>query len=81
MPVYHFDVHDGVCLPEPTAHLLLDLATAKREAIGLSGHMIRELGDEFWKGNEWRLEVTDEHGLVLFALTFFATLAPALSKN
>lgn len=81
MPVFHFNIHDGEILPDPTGHELPDIASAKRQAIGMSGQMIRELGEEFWKGEEWQLEVTDDRGLVLFTLAFFATIAPTLSHS
>lgn len=80
MPVYHFNVHDGVRIDDLDGHSLENLAAAKREAINLSGHAIRELGEIFWHGEEWQMEVTDADGLVLFTLTFFANVAPTLHR-
>jgi len=77
MPIYHFNVHDGVSMPDPEGHELPDLDAAKREAISLSGNLIRDMGEEFWQGDEWKLEVTDDLGLILFSLVFFATHAPS----
>lgn len=78
MPIYHFNIHDGIDIHDDDGHEFADLAEAQREAIALSGNMIRELGAEFWKGKEWTLEVTDHQGLLLFNLIFFANCAPAI---
>ena len=73
MPTYYFNIHDGGAAPDPEAHELPDLDAAKRVAIRLSGDLIREMGENFWRGEEWRMEVTDESGAVLFGLRFTAT--------
>ena len=65
MPLYHFNVHCGDMRRESEGHEFLNLETAKREAVRLSGDMIRELGPEFWEGDGWALEVTDEGGAIL----------------
>jgi len=77
VPLYYFNVRDGFGRSDFSGHHLLDLATAKREAVKLSGGLIAELGDEFWHGDEWTLEVTDADGLVLFSLVFLACVSPA----
>ena len=77
MPLYHFNVHCGDMRRESEGYEFLNLETAKREAVRLSGDMIRELGPEFWEGDGWALEVTDEGGAILFTLVFFASLAPS----
>lgn len=74
MPLYHFNVEDGVSLPDDEGHELPDLDTAKREAVVLAGALIRELGAEFWKGREWRMCVTDHDGRQLFKLRFSGTM-------
>jgi hypothetical protein len=76
MPVYHFHVSDGIGGPDLDGHLLAGLADAKREAVSLGGSLIREMGDRFWDGDDWRLEVTDSDGLLLFTLIFSAIIAP-----
>lgn len=77
MPIFHFNVHDGISIPDQDGHELPDLDAARREAIDLSGQLIREMGAAFWTGEEWRMDVTDHNGMILFSLAFFATVAPA----
>ncbi|EQB33529.1 DUF6894 family protein [Sphingobium ummariense] len=77
MPIYHFNVQDGVSLPDEVGHELPDLETAKREAVLLAGALIRELGADFWQGDEWRMCVTDHDGRQLFTLLFAGTMAGA----
>lgn len=80
MPRYHFNVHDGVSLPDEDGYELPDLAAAQRCAVKLSGDLLREHGELFWTGEEWRMDVTDERGLILFTLMFVATHAPSTSR-
>jgi len=77
MPFFHFNVYDGISLPDLDGHELPGLDSARIEAVKLSGNLIREMGPGFWSGDEWRLEVTDAEGLILFTLTFYGTVAPA----
>ena len=55
MPIYHFNVQDGVSLPDEEGHELPDLETAKGEAVSLAGALIGEWKAEFWKNREWRM--------------------------
>jgi hypothetical protein len=77
MPIYHFNIHDGTSHPDPDGHELADIEAAKREAVSLSGNLIREMGSEFWDGEGWTMEVSDHTGLILFALYFSASMSPA----
>lgn len=77
MPAYYFNIHDGAALPDAEGHELPDLDAAKRVAIRLSGDVIREIGENFWRGEEWKMEVTDHTGAILFTLHFSATVPPA----
>jgi hypothetical protein len=76
MPRYFFHVHDGHSLPDDTGTELPDVYTAQAEAIRMSGEILRDMGARFWDGTEWKLEVADEHGRVLFALRFSAEERP-----
>ena len=73
MPRYFFNIHDGKNVIDHEGTELRDLDEAKSDAVHLAGHSIADMGDKFWtKGEEWRLEVTDSSGTVLFALKFSA---------
>jgi hypothetical protein len=76
MPRFYFHVDggsrdDGGCEIE-------DLAKAKCEAVDMAGRLICKDSDTFWERKDWGMSVTDEEGLTLFSLTFFATEAAAL---
>ena len=72
MPRYFFNVYDGYSSFDQDGTELPDIYTAHSEAIRLSGEILREVGGKFWNGTEWKLEVTDEKGAVLFVLRFSA---------
>lgn len=72
MPRYFFHVMDGASMRDQEGTELPDVYTAQAEAIRLSGEVLRDMGARFWDGTEWRLEVADEAGQVLFTLRFSA---------
>ena len=72
MPRYFFNVYDGYSSLDQDGTELPDIHTAQSEAIRLSGEILREEGGRFWNNTEWRLEVTDASGTVLFVLRFSA---------
>ncbi|WP_407664573.1 DUF6894 family protein [Microvirga pudoricolor] len=72
MPRYFFHVTDGSSPRDSSGTELLDIYTAQAPAIRFSGEILREMGARFWNGMEWKLEVTDEQGRILFVLRFSA---------
>ena len=78
MPRFHFNVHDGHDIKDGEGVELLDFSTARREAIRLSGAILEDEADQFGAGEDWRLEVTDETGLILFLMTFSIMQSPAV---
>ena len=72
MPRYFFHIYDGYSAPDQDGTELPDIYTAQAEAIRLSGEVLREMGAKFWNGTDWKLEVADERGLVLFVLRLSA---------
>ena len=81
MPRYFFNVTDGYSNPDPEGTELPDVYTAQAEAIRLSGELLRDMGAKFWNGAEWKLEVTDENGQILFILHFSAEEGPGLKNK
>jgi len=79
MPRYFFNVQDGHSAPDLEGVELPDVYTAQAQAIRMSGEILRDMGAKFWNGTEWRLEVSDAWGHVLFVLRFSADEGPALS--
>lgn len=72
MPRYFFHVRDGRNLDDQTGTEFPDIYAAQSEAIRYSGELLKDMGARFWNATEWRLEVTDENGTVLFVLRFSA---------
>jgi hypothetical protein len=72
MPRYFFNVIDGRLHPDIDGTVLRDIEEARIEAVRLSGDLLRENPARFWSSPEWRLEVVDEAGQVLFALRLMA---------
>ena len=68
MPRYFFNVQDDHPSFDTEGTELRDLHTARAEAICLTGEILRDMGAKFWAGPEWKLEVADERGQVLFGL-------------
>lgn len=81
MPRYHFHLRDGQYTPDTEGSELPDTRSAQREAVKLAGAMLQEHADKFWTGEDWRLEVTDGAGLVLFTLQFLAVVWPTAAAD
>jgi hypothetical protein len=73
MPLYFFRVSHGEKSTSPGAGLELpDNEAAWIEATTACGEIIRDLDGDLRIGAEWRMEVTNETGDVLYRLRFFA---------
>ncbi len=72
MPRYFFHVQDGYSTSDTEGTELPDIYAAQHMAIRASGEILRDMGATFWNGTEWKLEVADEHGQILFVLRFSA---------
>jgi hypothetical protein len=72
MPRYFFHVHDGASFPDLEGTELPDLAAARREAVLSSAQLLTDNPDQFWDGEAWSMQVTDESGATLFVLQFAA---------
>ena len=72
MPRYFFHVYDGSSSPDFDGTELPDIYTAQAVAIRTSGEILRDMGAKFWNGTDWRLEVADARGQILFILRFSA---------
>jgi hypothetical protein len=78
MPRYHFNVHDGTDHPDLQGTELDDVPAARKHAVRYFGEMLQRDPCTFWNGEEWKMEVANETGLVLFSLHFIGIDAPAL---
>ena len=81
MPRYHFNVYDGVTLLDKKGVELPDSQFARREAIRYAGALLEEGARLESLGEEWRMEITDGTGLILFRLDFFVTPSPVMRPS
>jgi hypothetical protein len=81
MPIYHFNVHDGQDFPDPDGTDLSGVEAARSHALRYAADLLAEVGDRFWTGEPWTMDVTDDHGLTLFRLEFAAHDAPSLGTS
>ena len=78
MPRYHFQFHDGQAHPDPDGIELPGIEAARTHAVRYFGDLLRTEAGAFGPADEWRMEVSDESGLLLFTLHFLGMNAPAL---
>ena len=76
MPRFHFNVRDGSDHPDLEGCELPDIEEARMHAARYAGDLLAGDPKTFWDGTDWRMEVTDEKGLILFSLMFVAIDAP-----
>ena len=75
MPRYFFHVRDGKDFPDTEGSELPDLDAVRTEALKASGEMLRDSKGraEFWSGDDWTMNVTDEAGRPVLTLRFSGT--------
>ncbi|KAB1071210.1 DUF6894 family protein [Methylobacterium planeticum] len=78
MPRYFFHVHDGVSLLDHEGTELADWHQAQFHAIRTAGEIISDNAKRLKLGEDWKMEVTDEVGLVLFRLDFHVASSAAV---
>lgn len=79
MPHYHFNVYDGVSEIDRVGTELGDHNEARIEAMRLAGEILENTAHRLALGEDWRMEVTDSSGLILFRLDFTVMESSALS--
>ena len=80
MPRYHFNVYDGVTMLDPDGVELTSWEAARLEAIRHCGEIFKDDPKRIALGEDWRMEVTDDTGLVLFRLDFSVMETAATMK-
>ena len=76
MPRYHFSSVDGQRDPDPEGTELADLAAARQLAVQYAGEVLQSDPAIVWHNGQWRVEVTDDEGVLLFTLLTLAIDAP-----
>ena len=76
MPRYFFNTDGDRYPPDQEGTVLPGPDEALNQAIVLAGEMLKDINGQFWGKAEWRLEVTDEEGSTVCALTVRGDLGP-----
>jgi hypothetical protein len=76
---FYFNVYDGIELLDEKGVELPDTNFARWEAIRYAGTLLEDGAAKDSLGGEWRIEVTNETGLVLFRLDFHVSESPAIT--
>lgn len=56
-----------------------DITALRVEVSAFVGEMLRDHASKIWADQEWRVDVTDANGLIMFVLHLFVTDSPALN--
>jgi hypothetical protein len=72
MPRFYFHLNDGTEHPDRLGSDLPGLEAVREYAAAYLGELLRESGGSVLNGDDWRLNVTDEAGLVLLTIHIFA---------
>ena len=81
MPRFHFHVHDGYSALDVEGTEFADWQAARLEAIRLAGDILKHDAHRIALGEDWRIEVTDGAGLILFQMTFLVVESPAMRRE
>ena len=81
MPRFHFNIYDGINEIDRVGLELPDYNDARIEAMRLSGEILKHTAHRLVLGEDWRMELTDERGLILFRLDFSVLEAPVLMSG
>ena len=73
VPRFQFNVYDGVSSLDDTGTELSNWREARLQAIKLAGAIFTDEAQQIALGEDWRIEVTDHRGLVLFRLDLVST--------
>ncbi|GLS44231.1 DUF6894 family protein [Methylobacterium brachythecii] len=76
MPRYFFHVRDGKGREDVDGTVKADLDAAKREAVLLAANLMGDYAGDLIKAYDWRIDVTDERGQVLFQIDMQITNSP-----
>ena len=54
-----------------------DLASLRIELARFVGELLRDHAGQIWTDEDWRVDVTDENGLILYVMEISASESPA----
>ena len=81
MARYFFNEFDGAYKRDDLGLELPTIEKARLEAVRYAGEAMRDQPELAWKGDKFRVEVTDETQLVLFIVIVLGVDAPAGGRS
>jgi len=72
MPLYFFHTRNGGDYVDDDGTELADDTAARAEAIITAGGVLKDLGADFWAGQDWSMRVESETGGAVCELLFTA---------
>lgn len=76
MPRYYFHCADGHREPDLEGTELANDEAAQLTAVAFAGEVLKHDPKELWDKGQWRVEVTDTQGVLLFTIITLAVDAP-----
>jgi hypothetical protein len=73
MPKYHIEMRTADQVWETVDVERDDLEGLRIEMARFVGELLRDHAGKIWADRDWRVDVTDEAGLILYVLSIFAT--------
>lgn len=80
VPFYHFQVRTETHVLLTEGAELKGLDQARVEAARRVGELLREHAAQIWTDEDWRMDVTDEDGLILFVMQVTASKSAATTS-
>ncbi len=78
MPRYHFNIYGGAVSLDAKGTLLVSAKEARREGLRLAGAVLSIETGDLRNEREWRLEVTDERGMILYRIDVMVSESSAM---
>jgi hypothetical protein len=70
---YHIKLRTAGRVWETVAVESSDLTALRTEVAEFVGELLKDHAQEVWKDEDWRVDVTDENGLILYVMHILAT--------
>jgi hypothetical protein len=77
MPRYYFNTADGHVEVDEEGQELPNAVAARTEGVRFLGEILRDNPPELWEGGEFRVDVTNADGLLLYSIAVMGVIAPA----
>ena len=73
MPLYNIELRTAERVWDTLQVERRDVAALRTEVSTFVGELLKDHANQIWADQEWRVDATDENGLILFILHLFVT--------